>query len=164
MRLLRSGLLLLALTPGCGGGGPTTISGSGGDSPVIPSPGITATLFGSPWSSQATHRASMNNNRMVVTGTCLDNVTISLDARNVTSTGTYPLGYGNPDGGSVQFVMGNRGWTSTLPGGAGEMIVTALSATHVAGTFSFVVVPTFASSSAGDTIRVTDGRFDMDFK
>ncbi len=165
MIVTRNALLAAVLTTACSGGNAiTTPADNGGGGTNGSSVGITATLFGAPWSSQASHRASMSNNLMVVTGTCLDNVTISLDARNVAATGTYPLGYGNAAGGSVEFVMGNRGWTSELPGGQGEMTVTSLTATHVEGTFSFIVVPRFASTSPADTIRVSDGKFDMDIQ
>ena len=56
-----------------------------------------------------------------------------------------------------------RSWSATLAGGGGMLTITALDASHFAGTFSFTAVPNAASVATGNRV-VTSGAFDVEFQ
>jgi len=83
------------------------------------------------------------------------NISISLTA---TVPGTYSLGPGGPGAATVGLSTGQT-WTSSGVGASGSLIVTTLSNTHVAGTFSFT--GTALSGGAVGVVHVTNGKFDV---
>ncbi len=54
----------------------------------------------------------------------------------------------------------SNSWSSIGSGGSGTVIITSMTATRVAGTFSAVLVPAAGSSTTG-TLVVTNGTFDV---
>jgi len=125
---------------------------------------MSATLNTTAWSSAASYRATWTNKVISISGTSTDYTTISIAVADVQVAGTYSLTFGNPNGGLVQIVSGTKVWSSGYPGGSGTLMLTSLSSTHTKGTFSFVAIPAFTATSSADTIRVSDGKFDMDIQ
>ncbi len=82
------------------------------------------------------------------------NMSISVTA---TAPGTYSLGPGGPGAATVGLSTGQT-WTSNGVGGSGSVIITTLSNTHVAGTFSFT--GTALSGGAVGIVHITNGKFD----
>jgi hypothetical protein len=94
--------------------------------------------------------------------------TITFTLNNISGPGTYPLGVDAVSvyGGFAGITGGTPGgtWTTPLSGAAGTITITALTTTHIAGTFSFTATP--AASGAGGatgTRVVTAGSFDAPF-
>jgi hypothetical protein len=78
---------------------------------------------------------------------------------NIGDTGTYALGMGPSGfGGTVQWVKGSAGWVTPLSGVAGTIHITALSDTHMTGTFAFTA--DHLTGGATGTVHVTGGTFD----
>jgi hypothetical protein len=75
-------------------------------------------------------------------------------------TGTYTVGPVNPT--NMSLTEGSSQWVASSLGGSGTVTVTALTATRVAGTFSFVAAPLPGGSASG-TRTVTSGEFDLEF-
>lgn len=110
----------------------------------------------------------------------------TLAQRNVTNAGTIiaisgadahgtGLGFGFVDAGVGTYTVGGltptnatvldgtgKVWTAGATGGSGTLTVTALDATHVAGTFAYSAVASAGSGATG-TKAVTQGVFDVTF-
>lgn len=87
---------------------------------------------------------------------------MTLNLYNIDKPGTYPLGV-NPTiyGGYVTYSrVGGATWHTPLSGESGEVVITAISATRIAGTFHFFATP-FPLTPATGTRLVTLGRFDV---
>jgi hypothetical protein len=78
----------------------------------------------------------------------------------VGGTGTYPIGAGNATIGTHTY-MGHT-WSASSAQGSGSITVTSVTASHVTGTFSFVLQPDAASGATG-TRTVTAGSFDLTY-
>ena len=75
--------------------------------------------------------------------------------------GTYSIGDLTPTNATVLDGTG-KVWTAGAIGGSGTLTVTALDATHVAGTFAYSAVASAGSGATG-TKTVTQGVFDVTF-
>lgn len=75
--------------------------------------------------------------------------------------GTYPIGGLTPTNATLLDGTG-KVWTAGVTGGSGTLTVTALDATHVAGTFAYSAVASAGSGATG-TKAVTEGVFDVKF-
>ena len=75
--------------------------------------------------------------------------------------GTYSIGDLTPTNATVLDGTG-KVWTAGAIGGSGTLTVTALDATHVAGTFAYSAVASAGSGATG-TKAVTQGVFDVTF-
>jgi hypothetical protein len=90
---------------------------------------------------------------------------INITLQNVTTTGTYAVGPGNPVLATVGAPPGAPVtgplccWNSNA-GGTGSLVVTSLTATRMAGTFTFTL-PTAGSGAATAPMVVTNGSFDI---
>jgi hypothetical protein len=83
-----------------------------------------------------------------------------LNLMNIPDPGTYPLGTGaGVSGGTAIYAEGTGGWGTPLSGEAGAVTITTLSATRIAGTFSFNAAA--SAGSATGTRTVTNGAFDL---
>jgi hypothetical protein len=136
--------------PGNGGGGQLSAaidgqafsSSAGGAQAVAGGPGI-YTLAG----SRATSAANAT--------------TISFALYNIGGTGSYPLGVSGLNfGGLAVLGLSSSVWTTPLSGAAGTITITTLTATRIAGTFSFIATPSPGSGATG-TKTVTNGQFDL---
>ncbi len=142
----------LILLGACGGDS----SGPGGGNAAF-----TATVDGSSWTSAAIStqaQASAGGNYVLVGGTGVSGGTsIVMTLFNIAAPGTYPLGVGGTvRGGTASVTIGNGTFAAPLSGSAGTVTLTAVSATHITGTFAF-------TAGADPSIHnVTNGSFDLD--
>jgi hypothetical protein len=156
MRLLLTLTLILAVS--CGDDGPTDPDDN--QPPSGPGTGsISAQVNGQAWSAPTTRAATHVNNTLTITGTDASQRTILVAAANVTAPGTFQLTQGNPNGAIASVIEGAAIWSSPLPGGSGTLTVTVLTATRVAGSFTFTGLP--ATASATGSRIVTGGQFDL---
>jgi hypothetical protein len=158
-----AGLLVLAAMASCGsgsGGGGGAAGGGGGSGT------FTATIDGQAWSgdlsvSATTSPASpgtyiLGGSKLVSGSTAL---TLLLTLYNIGATGTYPLGVGGTVvGGTGSVTEGASSWLTPLSGAAGTVTVSTLSASTIAGTFSFTAAPLVGG---GASRVVTNGSFDI---
>jgi Family of unknown function (DUF6252) len=166
----RLAITMLVLLAACGGGSSPTGSnndGNGGNNGGGGGAAMTATINGTAWSSTISYRATWGGNVISITGSggasLTDYTVITMAVTSVTAAGTYPLSFGNTQVGLVNVVNGTSDWSTGFPGGVGTLIISSLTATHVTGTFSFTAIPA-STSSATDTLKVTNGKFDMDIQ
>ncbi|RPJ45122.1 MAG: hypothetical protein EHM19_05760 [Candidatus Latescibacterota bacterium] len=92
----------------------------------------------------------------------LDSRRMTINLYNISSPGTYPLGVtATIFGGYATFARTNGAiWHTALNGGAGEVVVTDLTASRIRGNFSFEGSP-FPFTPATGTIVVASGSFDV---
>jgi hypothetical protein len=168
-RLSGAGLMLLACAiataaaGGCGGGGgggggnPGGSSGSGSLTASVDGQAFVADLSVSATTSQASPGLYILGGSKLLAGTTAR--TIELFLYNIGATGTYPMGVGpTVVGGTGTVTDGPTTWLTPLSGAAGTVTVTALSASAIAGTFSFTAPPMLG---AGASRSVTSGTFDI---
>jgi hypothetical protein len=143
------------LVAACGGGDGSTNPFENGVE------NFTATIDGVAWNAEFEPIASNPQAGLYVisgvrtTGTVY---TMVITLHNITGTGTYPLGVNlQVFGGHVVLSDATSGWSTTLDGAAGEIVITTLTATRIAGTFEFVADPL----ATGSARTVTDGQFDV---
>jgi hypothetical protein len=156
----------------CGGSDPTGSNGGTGGGGGGGSTSMQASIDGQAWTSdgnQLTVSAGTSvPGTVVITGTHVVGPTnyksISLLLAYIGGPGTYPLGVNNVTNaggvGSVVIASGatTTNWLTPLSGEAGTLTVTTLTATRLAGTFSFVAPPVLGS---GASVNVTNGSFDV---
>lgn len=164
-RLLTAGFTLLALTA-CGGGDGTTGPGGGGGSNTM-----AAQIDGQSWTADGTTAAASAvvgvPGGYVILGTQVlsssDARSISISLYNIGGPGTYALGVlPMVFGGIATIGEASGAWLTPLDGTAGTITITALSATRIAGTFSFTAAP--GAGTAGGPRTVTAGHFDLPLK
>jgi uncharacterized protein DUF6252 len=136
---------------------------------------MTATIDGQSWSAATATggvvalQFSPRSGGYTIIGTQLSSTgtltgTITLTVNNISGPGTYPLGvdavsvYGGFAG--ITSTPGGT-WITPISGAAGTVTITALTATRIAGTFSFNATP--SSGGATGTRVVTNGVFDAPF-
>ena len=148
-------VISLLFVTGCGGGGGSSTGPTTGP--------MTATIDGASWvatlsvEARRTHSgaagiislAGSNNNGL--------GLGVAFPDSGVQS---YTLGGFHPSNATI--LQGASAWVANVTGGSGTVTVTALDATHVAGTFAFNAVPTPGTSASG-TKHVTNGHFDIPF-
>ena len=127
---------------------------------------MSASVNGQAFSATQSATAAANSSAAVsvytITGTRLSGTTattILLSLYNIAATGTYPLGVNSTNfGGLATYIEGSASWTTPLNGTAGTVIITSLTATRIAGTFSFTAADVLNPAS---TRSVTNGAFDL---
>jgi len=162
-RVIVGGMVLL-LVGGCGGGDDGDNGPGGGSSGPF-----TAVVDGDAWAADEltinaqTVPAVPGGFVLVGSQSVSSNEvrSITLSLYNVRGTGTYALGVlPNVIGGIATYGQGGAGlasaWVTPLNGHAGSVTLTALTATRIAGTFSYD-----ASDNAGSFRHVTEGQFDV---
>jgi len=82
---------------------------------------------------------------------------------NVTGPTTVSL-VSAPSNGSQVIASGpgQGGWATGQTGGTGSVVITALTANHITGTFSFDATPIPSTPTTG-TLHVTSGVFDLSY-
>jgi hypothetical protein len=78
------------------------------------------------------------------------------------AAGAYPVGLVNPVGSNL--VVGgsnNAGWGASAVSGSGTLTITAITANHITGTFTFDAAPT--TGTASGTLQVRNGKFDLSY-
>lgn len=146
--------LLVAVFTACSGGGTEPDAADFGV--------LTARIEGANW--QAGPTAAAENivvGRYEITGVDASGsggYTLMLTLHNVSGPGTYALGVS-------EWIIGGNGylsqtpftWSTTWTGAAGEVTITSLTATRIAGTFHFDADPNLATTPRA----VTQGVFDV---
>lgn len=173
MRSLRFAIASIALlfVSACGGGSDATTDPTGGNQNPGGTNGssqMTATIDGKAWTSGTSIALQSDpvGGRYLITGIELGtNTSIVLSIGDFAAPGTFPLGV---DGitvaggfGGVTNLSGQT-WNTPFSGSAGTITITALTAKHIAGTFSFTA--SLTSNGATGTRTVTNGVFDIPFK
>jgi hypothetical protein len=147
--------MIVALTA-CGGGGATNPGPNTGTR-------FTATIDGAGWTSGSSAAAATAGGIFTLVGSQIGaSVTsMSLSLYSIGAPGTYPLGVtGSVAGGIATLTTSPGSWSTALTGAAGSVTITAVSATRIAGTFTYSAAPTLGSS-ATNTRVVTAGEFDL---
>jgi hypothetical protein len=153
-RVHLAGVLLLTMS--CGGDSPT---GTGGQN----SAPLKATIDGQAWVAGFASATAGANGIFTITGSSLNaSVTgMSLVLYYIGAPGTYPLGVGGSVKGGIGVLSGGgSSWATALTGAAGSVTISNVSATRIAGTFSFTAPPQ-AGAGATTTRSVTQGEFDL---
>lgn len=156
MRLLASTLAAgLILSAACSDSSPGPTGNPNTDGPVK------ATINGTAWSS-STGISAVRAAGGLYTITAFNlggDYTLSFTLYNIGAAGTFPLGTGPQmfGGNVVVSKVGSSGWTTPLNGAAGQIVITTLTASRIAGTFAFTANP----SSGTAALNVTNGTFDL---
>jgi len=144
---------------GSGGSGGNNNGGGGGNG------AMTASVDGQGFSATTATAAAASSSAgsvYTITGTQVSGSTarsIALSLYNIAGPGTYPLGVNSTNfGGIGSIVDGSSSWTTPLSGVAGTVIVTSLTSSRIAGTFTFTAASAVTPSS---TRAVTSGAFDL---
>ena len=144
--------VLLVVLAGCGGD--NTGPGGGGNA------AFSATIDGTPWTASAasTHAGGSANGTFTITGaeSGANPTALGITVFNIAGPGTYPLGVGGSVvGGTAAVTSGASAFLTPLSGSAGTVTISAVSATHITGTFAFT------AGVAPSTRVVTGGSFDL---
>lgn len=148
--------------------GLTACGSSSSSTSVLPTNLVTngtfsATVNGTAWSALA---------KVVVTRPTANSVSLfavsttygfSIILLNVTGPTTVSL-VSAPSNGSQVTASGpaQGGWGTGQTGGTGSFVITALTANHITGTFSFDAPPIPSTPTTG-TLHVTSGAFDLSY-
>lgn len=146
---------------GCGGDDdPTTPGGGDGGENNNGTGTVTATVDGVSWSAVVAQ--AVNNSGIIGIGASDTSAqtTIGIGWLN-TGANSYTIGPGSTANGTV-VSAGGSGWHASGDVGSGTLNVTTLTATRVAGTFSFSAVR-YTGTEDPVTIQVTNGAFDVNF-
>lgn len=152
--------LLLAIVTGCASS--TTDPATGGVDPTLPN--FAAKIDGAQW--QATLATTVQNpaaGLYSITGFRLSGAnqySMVITLYNIKGPGTYALGVGPqiPGGTGLLSLAPAGGWTSTLNGVSGEIVISTLTATRMVATFKFTATPQAGSTG---THEVTEGTLDL---
>ncbi len=154
---LTIGTLVAAALSACGSGGTGPGPGGGGDF------GMSATIDGVAWTPSVpaggAHAApgAYNFSGLSTAGA---GASISVSVSNIAGPGTYPIGVGPSGfGGTAIVTKGSAGWSTPLSGAAGSITITAISNTHMTGTFAFTSAA-ISGGAVGNSV-VTSGVFDL---
>jgi hypothetical protein len=143
--------LILSLACGKSSTGPKTNPGGAA---------FSAKIDGTQWSSAFAQAAGGSDGVFSLVGSDASGTAMSLTLQRVGATGTYPLGVGGVvPGGIATISASSKAWSTPLSGAAGSVTVTAISATHITGTFQYEATP-FLAGSPGNR-AVTNGTFDL---
>jgi hypothetical protein len=128
---------------------------SNSDATNTPAP-MSAKINGAAWAAAGQPAFTYSSNTLSVAAFDLS-YTITFSISGITAPGTYPIGT-QP---VVLFIVSkapSSGWDTFGAGATGTVTVTTLSASHVAGTFSFSAIPQSGTTGA---MVVTQGAFDI---
>jgi hypothetical protein len=123
---------------------------------------MTASIGGQAWSSTTSGmNAQVGGFGIIQIQGYQNGTTILLTLYNIDSTGTFQLGMAGTmvGGGAIVADLAGHGWATPLSGTAGTITLTTLTATQIAGTFSFTADA--QNGGATGTKVVTSGQFDM---
>lgn len=158
--LNRARVLCVVAIGAIGGCGGTTDAGTSGGNGQF-----SATIDGAAWSSPSLYQTGTATAGGIYTfsggtGSASNPLGMSISLYWIGAPGTYPLGVGGTvPGGIATVTSGAVGWSTPLSGAAGTITITAVSATRIAGQFSYVATPLFGSPTNNRT--VTQGVFDV---
>jgi len=144
-----------ALALGACGGGGTGPDGGG-------RPGMSARIDGVNWQAATTQALNFAAGQFEIAGVATHN-SISLVLAHIAGPGTFPLGVsaemvgGHGNVTHSPAVLSDTSWTTNWVGFGGEVVISTLSATRIAGTFHFNA----GRSVVGSTRTVTAGAFDL---
>jgi hypothetical protein len=162
MRLHRLLPLALAIAAyGCGGSDNSATDPNANGATGVTNGNFTATINGTNWSAIGKVAVTRGGSVISIAAGSLSYV-LGLGIGAASLPGVYPLSYQNPTG-SIAIVTNVSGasWSTATSGGTGTVTITALTATHVAGTFVFDAPA--ASGTGNGTLHVTNGKFDVTF-
>jgi len=147
--------LLVVAAIGCGGDNTGPNGQTNGD--------MTAKIDGASFTSVTTlAQRNVTNAGTIIAVSGADSHGLGLGfAFQDAGVGTYQIGGLTPTNATVLDGTG-KVWMASAIGGSGTLTVTALDATHVAGTFAYSAVAS-AQSGATGTKAVTQGVFDVNF-
>lgn len=151
-------LVLVAVAVACGGDSPAGPGGGLGGGT-----GLTARVDGGTFTADAGALAnhSFTGGYVISSASSASGgrgITILLS--NIPGPGTYPLGTGaGVAGGTAIYVAAGAGWSTPLSGEAGTIVLTTVSDTRIAGTFSFTADG--STGGATGTRSITNGSFDL---
>jgi hypothetical protein len=132
-----------------------TIAGCSSSDSTNLTTGMSAKVNGASWGASGP-AFTYSGNTLSVAGFDLT-YTVTFAVSGITAPGTYPIG-AQP---VVIFIVSkvpSSGWDTVGAGATGTVTITTLSATHVAGTFSFSAI---AQSGTTGPMVVTQGSFDI---
>jgi hypothetical protein len=162
VKIPRTAIVSLALLVACGGDDKGSPTDPGGNSNTVSGDGnITATVNGTAWRSSKAGDHVTRTGQFYGISAVNPPYALILGIGNVTSTGTFSLNLATGNGSSAIISNSTGGWGTAFTGGTGSITVTVLTATRIAGTFSFDAVP--GSGSATGTMQVRNGAFDLTF-
>jgi hypothetical protein len=147
--------VLVAAVAGCGGDNTGPNGQTSGD--------MTAKIDGASFTSVTTlAQRNVTNAGTIIALSGADSHGTGLGFAFVDAgVGTYPIGGLTPTNATVLDGTG-KVWTAGATGGSGTLTVTALDATHVAGTFAYSAIASPGTGASG-TKAVTQGVFDVRF-
>jgi hypothetical protein len=158
-----AGVALVAFA--CGGSNGGTGPGSGNARYYM-----TASVDGATWAEDAAGASTVGAvwagpGAFTITGySSASASTIAITLFNIRGPSLFPLGVNaSVPGGTAQFSNTTSGWTTRLSGQAGAIIITTLTNTEIAGTFTFVGNGILNAPSTS-TKTVTSGTFDLPVK
>lgn len=144
----------------CGGSSSTAV---GGTSVPLLNGTFSATIDGSAWSAEgrvAVTRGPANS--LIIAAASLGR-SLSFTLFNASAPGTFSLVYSNATTLPSFAILASAGsaWTTNTTGGTGSVVVTTLTTSRVAGTFSFTAPPSPGQGTT--TAHVTGGTFDVTY-
>ena len=142
----------------CGGGDDNPTTGPNGT--LAGDGNITATVNGTAWRSSKGADHATRSGTFIGISTASSTYVLILGIGNA-AVGTFSLNLATGNGSSAIISNSTGGWGTAFAGGTGTITVTVLTATRIAGTFSFDAVP--GSGSATGTLQVRNGAFDVAF-
>lgn len=154
---LLPGLLLVATS--CGGSSST-------DVPVTSVPLLNGTfaasINGAAWSAEGRVAVVRGAGNSLIMGAASLTRSLSLTLIGASAPGTYSMAYTTATLPSFA-IMSSAGaaWTTNTTGGTGSVVVTVLTSSRVAGTFSFDAPPSPGQGTT--TAHVTGGTFDVTY-
>lgn len=137
------------------------IAACGSDDPAGPSgAAMSARIDGVAWASDQGAQSLRQSGVISLAGTGSGNITLAF-AWFDEGTGTYTIG--TDVGVNANLTVGaTGGWLATTTLGSGSIVVTNVTDSRVAGTFSFTLEPVSSTGATG-TRTITNGSFDVAF-
>jgi hypothetical protein len=162
MKIVRTAIASLALVAAaCSGDDEGDPTGPNGNGNVNGDGNVTATVNGVSWRSARAGDRVTRNGQFYGISAVNPPYALVLGIGNVTGPGTFSLNLATGNGSSAIISNATGGWGTAFSGGTGTVTVTVLTASRIAGTFSFDAVP--GSGSATGTMQVRNGTFDLTF-
>lgn len=148
--------LMVAAVVGLAACGSSDSTGPGGNNG---NGDMSAKIDGASWTSSLSAQVVRSGSIISLAGANGGGKTIIAFAWVDAGLGTYTVSGTSPANASL--TDNQQHWIADIVGGSGAITVTALDATHVAGTFQFTM--TASGGGATGTRNVTNGQFDIKF-